>query len=212
MGGALHMKSVVSRTPPIAAYPPGPVRVLVVSDDPLVRAGLGHLLESESEAEVVSDAAEAEVALWDGQHARLDELSLLGVPVVAVVDDEAHSAAALAAGARGAVLRSADGASLWAALVAVRHGLTVLDAALAPVATPAAPEAARLRPGEELTAREREVLALLSRGLSNKQIAGELAISDHTAKFHVNAILGKLGAASRTEAVVVAVRLGLVAL
>ena len=56
------------------------------------------------------------------------------------------------------------------------------------------------------------MLALLSRGLSNKQIAGELAISEHTAKFHVNAILGKLGAASRTEAVVVAVRLGLVAL
>jgi two-component system nitrate/nitrite response regulator NarL len=204
----------VSRTPPLAAYPPGPVRVLVVSDDPLVRAGLGHLLESESEAEVVTDAAEAEVALWDGQHARLDELAVLGVPVVAVVDDESHSAAALAAGARGAVLRSADGASLWAALVAVRHGLTVLDAAFAPATAPAAPTGAAraLRPGEELTAREREVLGLLSRGLSNKQIAGELAISDHTAKFHVNAILGKLGAASRTEAVVVAVRLGLVAL
>jgi len=129
---------------------------------------------------------------------------------VAVVDGEAHSAAAMAAGARGAVLRSADGASLWAALVAVRHGLTVLDAALAPSAPPAAaPEAARLRPGEELTAREREVLALLSRGLSNKQIAGELAISDHTAKFHVNAILGKLGAASRTEAAAIARRRGL---
>ena len=182
----------------------------MVSEDPLVRAGLGHMLESESEAEVVSDAAEAEVALWDGQHGRLDDLPLLGVPVVAIVDDEAHSAVALAAGARGAVLRSADGASLWAALVAVRHGLTVLDAAFAPAAP--APEPPRLRPGEELTAREREVLALLSRGLSNKQIAGELAISEHTAKFHVNAILGKLGAASRTEAVVLAVRLGLVAL
>jgi two-component system nitrate/nitrite response regulator NarL len=209
------MRSVVSRTPPLAAYPPGPVRVLVVSDDPLVRAGLGHLLESESEAEVVTDAAEAEVALWDSQHARLDELAVLGIPVVAVVDDESHSAAALAAGARGAVLRSADGASLWAALVAVRHGLTVLDAAFAPVTAPPATAAGAprgLRPGEELTAREREVLALLSRGLSNKQIAGELAISEHTAKFHVNAILGKLGAASRTEAVVVAVRLGLVAL
>jgi two-component system, NarL family, nitrate/nitrite response regulator NarL len=208
------MSRVVSRTPPLAPFPPGPVRVLVVSDDPLVRAGLGHLLESESEAEVVTDATEAEVALWDGQHARLDEIGDLGVPAVAIVDDESHSAAALAAGARGAVLRSADGASLWAALVAVRHGLTVLDAALAPAATPAATAVAlpRMRPGEELTAREREVLALLSRGLSNKQIASELAISEHTAKFHVNAILGKLGAASRTEAVVVAVRLGLVAL
>lgn len=206
----------MSRTPPIA-FPPGPIRVLVVSDDPLVRAGLGHLLESESEAEVVSEAAEAEVALWDGQHARFEELAQLEVPAVAVVDDEPQSAAALAAGARGAVLRSADGASLWAALIAVRQGLTVLDAAFAPAAAPgaaapASPAARRLRPGEELTAREREVLALLSRGLSNKQIAGELAISEHTAKFHVNAILGKLGAASRTEAVVLAVRLGLIAL
>ena len=56
------------------------------------------------------------------------------------------------------------------------------------------------------------MLALLSRGLSNKQIAQRLAISDHTAKFHVNGILGKLGAATRTEAVVIAARQGLVAL
>ena len=183
--------------------------MVVVSDDPLVRAGLTHLLEIESDAEVVSDPAEAEVALWDGAAAR-DQIARFQLPVVAVVDDEAQSASAMAAGARGAVLRSADGASLWAALVAARAGLTVLDAAFAPAPAPAA--APRRPPVEELTAREREVLAELSRGLSNKQIAVELAISEHTAKFHVNAILGKLGAASRTEAVVLAVRLGLVAL
>jgi DNA-binding NarL/FixJ family response regulator len=198
------MKEVVSRTPPIAAYPPGPVRVLVVSDDPLVRAGLGHLLESESEAEVVSDAAEAEVALWDAQHARLDELTR-----------------ARGAGGGDRRRRVTFEPPRWRPARAARSCAAPTAPACGPPWSPCA-TAHRARRGlragaggrpsrraslaEELTAREREVLALLSRGLSNKQIAGELDISEHTAKFHVNAILGKLGAASRTEAVVVAVR------
>ena len=65
---------------------------------------------------------------------------------------------------------------------------------------------------EPLTPREMEVLQLLAQGLANKAIAERLGISDHTAKFHVNAILGKLDAESRTEAIVQAVRLGLVIL
>ncbi|HXN41970.1 MAG TPA: response regulator transcription factor, partial [Myxococcaceae bacterium] len=65
-------------------------------------------------------------------------------------------------------------------------------------------------PGETLTPRETEVLQLLSRALSNKEIAQRLGITEHTAKFHVNSILGKLGAQSRTEAVVKAARRGLV--
>ncbi|HEY6006255.1 MAG TPA: LuxR C-terminal-related transcriptional regulator, partial [Anaeromyxobacter sp.] len=65
---------------------------------------------------------------------------------------------------------------------------------------------------EGLTAREREVLALLAEGLANKAIAARLGISEHTAKFHVNAILGKLGAGSRAAAIVKAARLGLVVL
>jgi two-component system nitrate/nitrite response regulator NarL len=67
-------------------------------------------------------------------------------------------------------------------------------------------------PTEELTAREREVLQLLAEGLPNKAIAARLTISEHTVKFHVNAILTKLGVQSRTEAVVRAVRLGLIML
>jgi DNA-binding NarL/FixJ family response regulator len=63
---------------------------------------------------------------------------------------------------------------------------------------------------EHLTPREQEVLQLLAQGLSNKLIAGRLGISDHTVKFHLNAILGKLGAQSRTEAIAQAARLGLV--
>ncbi len=65
---------------------------------------------------------------------------------------------------------------------------------------------------EDLTPREREVLGLLAEGLSNRAIAGRLGISEHTAKFHVHIILGKLGTQSRTEAVVQAARLGLITL
>lgn len=202
----------------------GPLRVLVLSDDPLVAAGLGTLVEDGGDAAVVALAADADVALIDAGRARgddaargLDAIAELPVPAVALVGDEEDAGAALAAGARGAVLRTVDPASLWAALIAARAGLTVLDGSFAP---PGAASDAAVRPGTprsgargaDLTAREREVLVLLSRGLSNKQIAQRLDISDHTAKFHVNGILGKLGAATRTEAVVLAARQGLISL
>ena len=98
---------------------------------------------------------------------------------------------------------------LAAALVAVARGLSVLEGPLASewLRPPDAPLAA-----EGLTPREREVLALLAEGLANKAIAARLGISEHTAKFHVNAILGKLGVENRAEAIVRAARLGLVAL
>jgi two-component system, NarL family, nitrate/nitrite response regulator NarL len=201
------------------------VRVLILADDPLVAAGLGHLLEEAGDAVPVEDAAFADVALVDagrggadGVGRGLDALAELPVPALVLVGEEEDAAGALGAGARGAILRSSDPASLWAALVAVRAGLTVFDGAFAAApllgASPPAASAARTLSAAptELTAREREVLSLLSRGLSNKQIAQRLAISDHTAKFHVNGILGKLGAATRTEAVVIAARQGLVAL
>ena len=118
---------------------------------------------------------------------------------------------ALAAGARGVLPRLADAARLTAALHAIAAGLTVLDDALAPAAL----RARSARPAalvEPLTPRESEVLQLLAEGLSNRTIAARLGISEHTAKFHVNAILGKLGASTRTEAIVAAARLGLVLL
>jgi two-component system nitrate/nitrite response regulator NarL len=90
----------------------------------------------------------------------------------------------------------------------VARGLAVLDRELARdlVRLPAA------APREPLTPREREVLALLGEGLANKAIAARLGISEHTAKFHVNAIFGKLGVESRAEAIVQAARMGLVVL
>jgi two-component system nitrate/nitrite response regulator NarL len=131
-----------------------------------------------------------------------------------VVANEFDAREALAAGARAALPRDAGGESLAAAIRAAIQGLVVLDESFASAllgdvrdAPPPAPDLV-----ESLTPREAEVLQLLSQGLPNKGIAQRLGISDHTVKFHVNAILGKLGVQSRGEAIVQAVRLGLVTL
>jgi DNA-binding NarL/FixJ family response regulator len=89
----------------------------------------------------------------------------------------------------------------------VQQGLVVLAPEFA-TAQLTLPPAASLPPGEALTPRELDVLQLLAEGLPNKTIADRLTISEHTVKFHVNALMGKLGAQSRTEAVVRAIRLG----
>src|SRR5215217_4579605 len=130
---------------------------------------------------------------------------------MALVADEDAGGAALGAGARGLLLRDASAGQLLAGLHALAHGLVVFEPSLAPSVSPRAP--ARVTAGvDPLTPREREVLLLLAEGLSNKDIAARLAISEHTAKFHVNAVLQKLGVQRRTEAVVRAARLGWVTL
>jgi two-component system nitrate/nitrite response regulator NarL len=126
---------------------------------------------------------------------------------VALLPDATQAADAWAAGARGLLLRSADAPHLLTAIKAVGQGLAVLDPALAG----ALPLDRPRPPTDDLTPRERDVLRLLAEGLSNKGIAQRLSISDHTVKFHLNAILSKLNAQSRTEAVVTAIRLGLIA-
>ncbi|ABS25124.1 response regulator transcription factor [Anaeromyxobacter sp. Fw109-5] len=201
----------------------GPLRVLLVGDDPLARAGLAALLANRAELTLAGEAdpeeASASVAatgpdvvLWDLGVAGGTPEAPAGaesVPILALASDEPHAAEALRSGARGVLLRGAAPDALAAAVVAVARGLAVLEAPLAGewLRPPDAPLAA-----EGLTRREREVLALLAEGLANKAIAARLGISEHTAKFHVNAILGKLGVESRAEAIVRAARLGLVAL
>ncbi|HUJ61363.1 MAG TPA: response regulator transcription factor [Kofleriaceae bacterium] len=193
-----------------------PIKVALLTEDPLLRAGLSSLLAELGSIDVVERDA-AEVALWDAgvdgdkTLAKLGELRGLDMPVVAVVQDQAHVAPALAAGARGVVLRDQVGPGIHAALAAVRSGLTVMDTALAESLVPAQPQRAPKGRGE-LTERERQVVQLLSEGLSNKLIADRLGISDHTAKFHVNGVMMKLGASTRTEAVVEAMRRGLIRL
>lgn len=202
---------------PVAAVT-DPIKVSLLTEDPLLRAGVSSLLAQLGSIEVV-DRDEAEVALWDAgvdgdkTLGRLAELRTLPVPAVAVVGDPAHVAPAIAAGARGVVLRDQVGPGIHAALAAVRSGLTVVDTALASTLVPTPPQRTSEPKGRgELTEREKQVVQLLSEGLSNKLIADRLGISDHTAKFHVNGVMMKLGASTRTEAVVEAMRRGLIRL
>lgn len=204
----------------------GDTRVLIVGEDPLARGGLAVLLSGEPGLAVLGQTApgaqtqaavaslQPEAVLWDlgaSSTAIPADMSTVTAPVVALVTDGDLAAEALAAGARGVLPREAGAARIAAALRAAAQGLLALDDSLAPaLLRPQAPAPDSLV--EPLTPREVEVLQLLSEGLSNKAIGDRLGISEHTAKFHVNAILGKLGAQGRTDAVVRAARLGLILL
>jgi DNA-binding NarL/FixJ family response regulator len=210
-------------------------RILVIADDPLARAGLAAVLDVQPACAVVGqiaaqadlaaevEAARPDVVLWDlgwnpeTMLTRLVELAEELPPVVALApldgEMERFAAEAWQAGAAGLLPRAASAETMAAALAAAARQLVVLERGIARqmVALPIA-GAPGERLMETLTPRELEVLHLLAEGLPNKAIARHLGISDHTVKFHVNAIMGKLGAQSRTDAVVRATRLGLVLL
>jgi two-component system, NarL family, nitrate/nitrite response regulator NarL len=205
------------------------VRVLVVAEDPLARAGLATLLANQPAiviaGQVAADAQlpdarqvyRPDVIVWDlgsDPSRALERATLrdLDAPVVALLPDETNAADVWATGARGLLLRDAPAENLAAALVAVAQGLTVIDPEFAATLLPTARESSLAQPVETLTPRELQVLRLMAEGQSNKTIARQLGISEHTVKFHVNAILGKLNVQSRTEAVVRATRLGLILL
>lgn len=164
----------------------------------ITAAGLESLLRDQREIEVVGCEAEADVFLRVGSRARAS------APVVLLTDDAARDA--LRAGARAALPSSATPAQIVAAIYAAASGLAAIPAVEMGALIPASEDA----PAESLTPRELEVLEMLAEGLSNKLIAYRLGISAHTAKFHVNAILAKLGAGTRTEAVMRGIRLGLI--
>jgi DNA-binding NarL/FixJ family response regulator len=141
----------------------------------------------------------------------------MAAPLVVLLPDEGRAAEAWSAGVRGLLRRDVEPARLAAGLAAAAHGLGVMDPTfIAALGLASGDHEAAGRgsftPAEELTPRELDVLRLIAEGLPNKTIALRLGISEHTVKFHVNAILGKLGVASRTEAVVQAMRLGLILL
>ncbi len=202
------------------------VRVLIVADDPLVRAGLATILSSQPGCNVTGQVAgeaaladaipvyQPEVILWDSPLALESGPNIreLGVPVVALLSNGADAARTWIAGARGLVRRSASAPNLAAALAAAAQGLTVIDPEFVSALLPTARDQPPAQPVEDLTPRELQVLGLMAEGQSNKTIARKLGISEHTVKFHVNSILGKLGVQSRTEAVVHATRLGIVLL
>ena len=167
--------------------------------------------------EIVPSTAAAAIVLRDapGTGAALAAIAEgFTLPTIVLVDDPHADVAfaALRAGAVAVLARQSDTQELLAAIGAVSAGLVVLDAAVRDTLAPAVTMSRGGAPAEPLTERERGVLALLAAGLSNRRIAERLALSENTAKAHVAAILAKLGATTRTEAVTLGVRLGLVML
>lgn len=206
------------------------VRVLIVEDQRIVREGLVALFEDEPGIVIAGEAAGGEEALEAYLRLRPDvvlmDLQMPGVDgaeatrrikavdpgacvlVLTTYATDEFIFTALRAGARGYLLKDASAAELVAAIGAVHAGQTQLSPAVA----------ARLVAGvggggpEPLTPRELEVLQLVGQGQSNDQIALRLGIAPRTVKVHVQNILGKLGAANRTEAVAIGVRQRLISL
>lgn len=217
------------------------IRVFIVGGSPLARAGLENLLAARG-TEVVGSAANhdtlgdqlsdtaVDVLLVDSSGeasgSLLDSVvdsglaSEFSTVVLVEAFSPAASAQALRAGVQALLPADISPDQLMAALQAASAGLLVLDPALLPgnlrvgATDGFATSAAHARDAlvEPLTPRESEVLQMLAAGLGNKEIAARLKISDHTVKFHVASILGKLGVSSRTEAVSFAMRRGLVLL
>ncbi len=144
-------------------------------------------------------------------------LEQTGISIVALIDEPNSSwaARALRAGVRSILPRDSSASEIISAIHAANRGLVLLDPELARdlgrLSRPDRTEST-LENLEELTPREIEVLRLMAEGLGNKEVASRLGISDHTVKFHISSILAKLGAGSRTEAVTIGVRMGLVLL
>lgn len=179
----------------------------------LLGAVPGFVLSAQASApdDALGGLASAEIWLWDvgPRAAPVPRERLRQTPTLALVRDAEAALELLRAGALGVLLRGAEAERVSAALRSVAAGLAVFDPALLAsllVTRVAATD------GPLLTPREAEVLRLMAEGLSNKLIAERLKISEHTAKFHVNAILAKLDAETRTEAVVSAARRGLLML
>ena len=209
----------------------GAKTVAVLSALPAVRAGLRALIEAEGAYRVIAEGAglsalgdhavSADVLLFDAEPgADVEDVSGAagGTPAVVILGTVSgdERLPALLDRPFAYLPRDAPREQLLTALQSVTQGLLVLDPRGAErlFAAPAAelPRAASAAAEDTLTAREREVLQLVAEGLPNKTIARRLGISDHTVKFHVAALMAKLTAASRTEAVHQAARRGLIAL
>lgn len=207
------------------------IRILLADDHHIVRAGVRQLLESASDLQVIAEAGDGEeaqsliqkhkpdVAVLDIQMPKASGIEVtrwvrahlpeVGILILTAYDDDPYVMAVLQAGANGYVLKTAKTEDLIQAVRDVNEGKSALD----PVITRKLMSSMFQTPEkkvEELTDRELDVLRLAAKGYTNKAIGVQLTISDRTVQGHLAHIFAKLQAASRTEAVMRAVSLGLI--
>jgi DNA-binding NarL/FixJ family response regulator len=214
------------------------INVLIADDHTLFRKGIRKMLEAEEDMHVVGEAGTGQqaleqarasvpdVVLMDIKMPDLDgveatrtlrrEMPHVGIIFCTMFDDDESIFAALKAGGRGYILKESDPETMLRAIRAVAHGESLLSPAIAhkvlqQFAIQSGAESAGCVPlCDDLTEREREVLALIGKGHSNKEIARQLSISEKTVKNHIANIFSKLHVYDRTQAVLYAIRQGLV--
>ena len=206
-----------------------PIRVLIVDDHKIVRNGLRTFLSTDDEFEVVGEAQNGRQAVEQARALRPDVVlmdllmpemdgiaatqaikrDLPDIEVIALTSvlEDASVVGAVRAGAIGYLLKDTELDELHRAIRAAYAGQVTLT----PQAQMKLATAVQLpHSPERLTERETEVLRMVAKGLSNKEIAAQLAVGERTVKTHLTSILGKIGAQSRTQAALYAVRIGLV--
>jgi len=210
-----------------------PIRVILADDHAVVRQGIRQFLETGSNITVVAEASDGleaiklirehrpDVAVLDIQMPGQSGIEVtrtlraerfpVGILILTAFDDEPYIRAVLQAGANGYVLKTADAQEIVEAVQAVNEGKSALDPTIARklLSQLARPEAV-MTSVEPLTERELEVLRLAAKGYTNKAIGAQLSISDRTVQGHLAKIYDKLHSASRTEAVMRGVTLGLI--
>jgi NarL family two-component system response regulator LiaR len=210
---------------------PEAIRVLLVDDHAVVREGLRNFLELQEGIEIVGEAGDGEAAIGEAERLHPDvilmdlvmpkldgvgamrelrrRLPASRVIVLTSFAQDDRLLPAIQAGAAGYLLKNVEPSELARAVRAAHAGGTLIDPTVASRLVEAIAQAPGEEPRERLTAREREVLALIARGRSNKRIAAELGIAEKTVKTHVGHLLAKLDVPDRTQAALLAVREGI---
>jgi two-component system, NarL family, response regulator LiaR len=211
---------------------PDTIRVLVADDHAVLREGLRSFLDLQEGIEIVGDAADGAEAVELAERLRPDVVlmdlvmpNLDGVEAMRVLNervpgtrviiltsyiDDDRLLPAIRAGAAGYLLKNAEPQELARAIRTAAAGEALIDPSVAARLVERLSQDESRDDYETLTAREREVLELIARGLPNKLIARDLGIAEKTVKTHVSSILGKLGLTDRTQAALYAVRAGLI--
>jgi DNA-binding NarL/FixJ family response regulator len=213
-----------------------PITLILADDHTVVRRGIREFLETDGALRVVAEAGDGIQALALALEMKPDVLVLdiqmpgqsgievaretraagldIAILMLTAYDDEPYIVSALRAGANGYVLKTAEPEELIEAVRAVHEGQSVLDRKLVPrlmrQISGGAGLAATAASAEALSGRELDVLRLAARGFTNKAIGAQLGISDRTVQGHLASIFDKLNAQSRTDAVMIGLRLGLI--